>query len=407
MDFTRLIIAGVLGGIAGGVGGAIGQLVARLTKQDVKTFYRTSGGQALVIVPVVAVSALTSSLDWDVKIKDRLEGRPAVQRELATQGQALLTSEPALLAKFQGKSSAEVRAMARELSAKGIKRLTVPELRRLGALRLALAEQSPRFCESLWTGAVDEATMTAALSGLNEAESSEFGRIISTAMRLEVRGEGVARPPADEARLMALIQALVDVYGEKQGGELKGTLVQGMDAPRADGCRAVRMMLGALPKLSDEDAITASLLLGRPPSAHLCEQRRQLDLLRGGEAPELLAERLRKEREAARRRPAPRRREREPVAAQVGLVDLAAQEARSLEALQVHRDGGPRHAELGRQRRRVGVLVDLGEQEQLFRLEAELSDGRGDVRDHGHHQPIVERPELGRVDFRHGGALPS
>lgn len=263
MDFTRLIIAGVLGGIAGGVGGAIGQFVARLTKQDVKTFYRTSSGQALIIVPVIAVSALTSSLDWDVKIKDQLEGHPALSRELRTQGQALLASEPALVAKLEGKTQGEANALARELSAKGIKRLPVPELRRLGALRLALAEQSPRFCESLWTGGVDEATMAGALSSLSEAELSEFGRLSTTALRLEVRGEGVARPPVDQARLMALMQALVDVYGDEQGGELKRIFVQGLNAPRADGCRAARMMLGALPKLSDENATTAVMLLPR------------------------------------------------------------------------------------------------------------------------------------------------
>ena len=65
----------------------------------------------------------------------------------------------------------------------------------------------------------------------------------------------------------------------------------------------------------------------------------------------------------------------EAVAPQVGGVDLAAQEARRLEPLHVHR-----HRRLGHAQRRgelggVGVLVDLGEHEQLLGLEPQ----RGDV----------------------------
>jgi hypothetical protein len=85
----------------------------------------------------------------------------------------------------------------------------------------------------------------------------------------------------------------------------------------------------------------------------------------------------------------------EAVAAQVGRVDLAANEPRGLRSLQVYLHGGLRHREAEGELGGVGMLVDLGEDEELLHLHPQRVHVRRDGRDDRREQPVTQRPTLG------------
>ena len=85
------------------------------------------------------------------------------------------------------------------------------------------------------------------------------------------------------------------------------------------------------------------------------------------------------------------------MAPQVGGIDLTAHESGGLEPLQVERHRRLGHAQRRRQLRRVGMLVDLREEEQLLGLEPQRGDVGLDAGDHRHQHTVVQRPDLRRI----------
>ena len=101
------------------------------------------------------------------------------------------------------------------------------------------------------------------------------------------------------------------------------------------------------------------------------EQVFQFLLLRGSETPETLGELLGYRRHAARGGFASGLGEQQAMAPKIGRIDLAAHEARRLQPFEVHGDRGLGHVQRRRQFGGVRVVIDLGEQEQLLRLQAQ------------------------------------
>src|SRR5271163_567434 len=100
------------------------------------------------------------------------------------------------------------------------------------------------------------------------------------------------------------------------------------------------------------------------------EQVFQFLLLRDGETAQTLGELLGQRRHTARGGLVPGRGEQQAVAPEIRGIDLATHEARRLQPFEVHGDRRLGHVQRRRQFGWVGVLLDLGEQEQLLRLQA-------------------------------------
>ena len=87
------------------------------------------------------------------------------------------------------------------------------------------------------------------------------------------------------------------------------------------------------------------------------------------------------------------------MAPQIGGVDLAAHEPGGLKPFQVDRHRRLGHAHRRRELGRVGMLVDLREQEQLLGVEPQRGDVGLDAGDHRQQHPVVQRPDLRRIDL--------
>jgi hypothetical protein len=235
-------------------------LLVFLRKKDAKAFFRTSNGQMLIIGPAVGLSTLATTVGLTEKIEARLSQRTPFELEIGAQAKALYEGEPAFRERLKNKSSAEASAAVRELAGKGVRRLPMADLRRLGAIRLALAEGSPLFCATLWAGPQNDAHLAEATARLTEREMQEFARLVTTGLRLEVRGEGVERAPPTPEQTDAFFQTLFERQRPEDSSELRQTIAQGEHAPPEAGCRAVRTMLSSLPSLSDDDVSVAMLL---------------------------------------------------------------------------------------------------------------------------------------------------
>src|ERR1700721_636418 len=101
------------------------------------------------------------------------------------------------------------------------------------------------------------------------------------------------------------------------------------------------------------------------------EQVFQFFLLHGSETPETLGELLRHRRQAARGGFASGLGEQQAMAPTIGRIGLAAHEAGRLQPFEVPGDRRLGHVQRRRQFGGVRVVIDLGEQEQLLRLQAQ------------------------------------
>ena len=94
-----------------------------------------------------------------------------------------------------------------------------------------------------------------------------------------------------------------------------------------------------------------------------------------------------------------RRGQLQAVLSQIASIDLAPQMSRSLQPLHVQRDGRLGHVEDIGKLRRIGVRIDLGQDEKFLGLDAKtLNTGRRRS-DRLHEQAIIQSQDLGGIDF--------
>ncbi len=260
MDFTGGFITCVIGALGALCGYLVALVVASRGGRERGAFLRSRGGRALVLLPGVAALGLATTMRWGERVRERLLPRPPFERAFERQARERLASEPVFQARMRGKGGGEQGALVREMSRRGLLRLPIAELRRVGEIRRDLALKSERFCAQLWTGVPEPGAFSEALSRLPEPEAVEFARLLADAVLLEARDEGEHRAPPAGAEAAALTRTMANALGQERGAELVRIVERGASATAADGCKAVRLIFEAAPKLSDEGAAGALTL---------------------------------------------------------------------------------------------------------------------------------------------------
>jgi hypothetical protein len=143
---------------------------------------------------------------------------------------------------LQGKSAAEVSALAREKSHAGLKRLSLEDLMVWNRVRLASAERNPVLCAGYWTGT----GMSGQLLNdtLNQMEQSDVDDFMAVAMRATVAEvENKAFEPPRPSTFVAALARIKEGLPGGDGARLDRVVGQGTNAAPEEGCWAVKVLM--------------------------------------------------------------------------------------------------------------------------------------------------------------------
>jgi hypothetical protein len=255
----RLGFAAGLGAVGAVIGVGCAAVVLRALRAPGATRNtpaQRSAAYLLAMVPAVVLGSLGPILHLD-EIVRRLVFPPSPYERMLERAGTSLTDDPLFRQRLAGKSEAEAHALTRELSAKGVLRLGLADLRRTAEIRDDLAARAAGLCAGMWTGkqTADAAALEKLMRELPPGESEDLLRLTMEAGRLELHGEGVPPSPPDAERAVAAILAVVADGG--RGGaadDFRRIVGQGEAASPEDGCRAVHMALQAVQTMGDADA---------------------------------------------------------------------------------------------------------------------------------------------------------
>lgn len=130
---------------------------------------------------------------------------------------------------------AEVRAAARELSARGVTRFSSARLDELFSIRFDLAQRSPAVCAGMWTGRIADGEVMAALAKLPNDRMLRWFALSVEGMQLAM-GPGFSTPPEDGDALTQMIVRARDALPDADRARFVRVIEQGERAAPLEGC---------------------------------------------------------------------------------------------------------------------------------------------------------------------------
>jgi len=133
------------------------------------------------------------------------------------------------------------------LTAKGMARVSPPELEALFDAKRKLAELSPELCAGFWNGGVSAAQLMGGIRRLPESDQIVWIRTTAAAMMLELEGRTPPRPPAGDA-LPKAMEKLIDALPDDEKAALVKASAGGTITPE-EACAAFRALAAGVKKL--------------------------------------------------------------------------------------------------------------------------------------------------------------
>ena len=181
--------------------------------------------------------------------------KSAYQQELEAQGAKL-----AKAIKASGRpvpnTGADAQALGAELASEGYKRLGDDVILEMLSLRIAMVEIADEgFCAAMWTGSYVWDMVAAPILYLPNARQRRLAQITAAAELAEIQNRPPKRPPPDEAKLKAILRALLKGLRSEDAGVLLAAFKSPLDMTTRDQCRATRLFHRGLKEMARQDAL--------------------------------------------------------------------------------------------------------------------------------------------------------
>lgn len=136
-------------------------------------------------------------------------------------------------------NAAERRAAARELSARGLARLTRAQLDEVYAIKRELADRSMAVCAGMWSGRIADGEVMAALAKLPHARMIRWFELAQEGTRVAM-APGFSLPPEDTAAIDQVISRARDTTQGPDRERFLRVLDRGTDALPLEGCATLK-----------------------------------------------------------------------------------------------------------------------------------------------------------------------
>jgi hypothetical protein len=130
---------------------------------------------------------------------------------------------------------ADARAAGKELSARGLSRLSAAQLNEVYTIRLALAERSPAVCVALWNGRIADGEVMAALARLPHAQMLQWFRLSQAGMEAAMRPDFTV-PPEDADAVQTVVQRAQESVAPAERPRFQRTIDAAENAAPLEGC---------------------------------------------------------------------------------------------------------------------------------------------------------------------------
>jgi hypothetical protein len=136
-------------------------------------------------------------------------------------------------------SVADRRAAGRELSARGLSRLTAAQLDEVYAIRLELAERSTAVCAGMWSGRIADGEVMAALARLAPPRMTRWFELSMEGIRIAL-SPGFSTPPEDGAAIDHIVSRARDATQGADRERFLRVIDRGAEALPLEGCATLK-----------------------------------------------------------------------------------------------------------------------------------------------------------------------
>lgn len=206
---------------------SVGALDCRAIKER---FTRSSDAEIIAMVPA----------HRDLTDADRLRIGRGIETTMA-----VFLSEPDIdqrMSRALGRpvtNATERRAAARELSARGLARLTARQLDEVYSIRAELSERSMAVCAGLWSGRIADGEVMAALAKLPHARMIRWFELAQEGTRIAM-APGFSLPPEDTAAIDQVVSRARDATQGAERERFLRVLERESDALPLEACATIK-----------------------------------------------------------------------------------------------------------------------------------------------------------------------
>jgi hypothetical protein len=255
VDWASIGNAALFGAIGGAIGGAVGGALTSVLR------LRETKRRSIVVAIAVAAGIaganmlnprLSSRKSRDPMVDEMLDAAPSLRQWIEEQQRA-------------GRTPADVRALAAQLSQRGMRRLDREKLAVRASIMKTMLDQSPdsHACATIARGS-SPAAVEAGIRRLSDADRRRMARLSAVAARAELENLPVAIP-FDTTATGAALNAIYASLPERDGGRLEIAIADLGKAADDEACWAAKTLYTRTFALPDPGRVALLRAFVEPP----------------------------------------------------------------------------------------------------------------------------------------------
>lgn len=135
----------------------------------------------------------------------------------------------------------QISTYMKNLTAKGIKRLSIEKLQEWNNIRLEMANKSEDLCAGMWNGKIGEADILSAMSKLSKDSIDKWMQLSIHATKLQI--SKVKYPAISQDDFINGIKAIAQNKTDNEQIRMGTVLTQGLNASKEDACWMMKVIL--------------------------------------------------------------------------------------------------------------------------------------------------------------------